>query len=175
MTILDLKSFLRLHLNSRPSFICALDIGTKSTGIAISDLSWFITARPLGKVYTETFIKDFNKLLVQNGIRKEKISGYVVGMPYHHHHSYKDKDKEKEKKNQCDVVKEITLNLQLEKPIVFIDERLTTAHAKQQYLLQQQNGNDLNKFQKKRDELAAVLILQRFQSQSKILLREEKE
>jgi RNase H-fold protein (predicted Holliday junction resolvase) len=93
MTILDLKSFLKLHMNKRPSYLCALDIGTKNTGIAITDLSWFLTARPLGQVQTSSFTRDFDKLLLQSSsdssgssIKKEKISGYIVGMPYHHHH-----------------------------------------------------------------------------------------
>lgn len=166
MTILDLKSFLKLHLNKRPSYLCALDIGTKNTGIAITDLSWFLTARPLGQVQTSSFTRDFDKLLLQSSssIKKEKISGYIVGMPYHYHYNYNNNNKEE--KDQCNIVKEITTNLQLNKPIVYIDERLTTAHAKQQYI----NSGKRRDFQSKRDELAAVLILQRFQSLSKTLL-----
>jgi putative transcription antitermination factor YqgF len=161
-------------MNKRPSYLCALDIGTKNTGIAITDLSWFLTARPLGQVQTSSFTRDFDKLLLQSSsdssgssIKKEKISGYIVGMPYHHHHyNYNIKE---EKVDQCNIVKEITTNLQLNKPIVYIDERLTTAHAKQQYINSRRRSKSRD-FQSKRDELAAVMILERFQSQSKTLL-----
>ena len=128
-----------------------LDLGSRTLGVAISD-ELMMFARNLTTIRFEEddYEKGLEELL--KIIEKEKITGVVLGNPKHMNGdegirsqiSYKFKEMLEEKSN----VK-----------VYLMDERLTTVRVDKAML---ENDLSRKKRHEKKDELAAVIILQDF-------------
>lgn len=101
--------------------ILALDIGTRRTGVAISDSKQRVAfvREEIEHESTETLLKDLVKLLTA-----EKIVGILIGLPV---------SMSGEETKQTQIVKAVIERIQSETeiPIQTIDERLSSKEAKE--------------------------------------------
>ncbi len=126
-----------------PRYI-GLDIGSKKTGIAITDLMGLF-ARDLKTVFTNDLNAQLKKIIKDNS----DLAGLVIGLP-------KSKSGEAEAK-----IKDFSKKLEAEfnLPIYFEDERLTSWDARE--ILREQGYNSA-KVKELEDQIAAKLILQAY-------------
>lgn len=134
----------------------ALDVGTKTVGVAISDLSGFL-ASPLVTIRFES--EDYDHALDQiEAILKEyPTNAIILGYPKHMNGSIGDGGRRSEFFKE--EIEKFT-----ETPVLLWDERLTTVSA-HKTLLQSNMRNEKRK--KVVDQVAAVTMLQEYLDQQR--------
>jgi putative holliday junction resolvase len=102
--------------------LAGLDVGTKTIGVAISDLTLFL-ASPLSTVRRSKFATDAAEL--EKVVAQERVGGMVIGLPVNMDGS---------EGPRCQSVRQFVANLQArpqpiwrELPLLLWDERLSTA------------------------------------------------
>ncbi|MCY4186722.1 MAG: Holliday junction resolvase RuvX [Rhodobacteraceae bacterium] len=127
--------------------IAALDVGTKTIGLAISDTNLMI-ATPLETLQRTKFKNDMDKLLSLESYWD--LAGYVIGLPMNMDGS---------EGPRCQSVRAFARNMcqYISLPITFWDERLSTVSA-EKYLLE--TGASRKKRAAKKDNFASSIILQ---------------
>jgi putative holliday junction resolvase len=102
--------------------IAGLDVGTKTVGVAISDLTLFL-ASPLSTIRRGKFAADATEL--EKVVAQERIGGVVIGLPVNMDGS---------EGPRCQSVRQFVDNLQArpqpawrDMPVLLWDERLSTA------------------------------------------------
>ncbi len=135
-----------------PRYI-GLDLGSKKTGIAITD-SMGLFARDLKTVFTNDLNAQLKKIIKENS----DLVGLVIGLP-------KSKSGESEEK-----IRNFAENLKTEfnLPIYFEDERLTSWEARE--ILREQGYNSA-KVKELEDQVAAKLILQSYLNRFKLVVQ----
>lgn len=128
----------------------ALDIGTKTIGVAVSDITHMI-ASPRETINRTKLMKDVERLRVIVG--KDSIGGLVVGLPV---------SMDGSEGPRCQATRDITAEIvkALELPATFWDERLSTS-AVERVLI---DGADASRKRRGEviDKMAAGWILQGF-------------
>lgn len=128
-----------------------LDLGSKTLGVAISDSLGMIA-----RVYeTYRFSEDDYQSAVDytvNVIKKEKIGTVVLGYPKHMNGDVGIRGHISEDFKNL-------LNQQMDIPVILLDERLSTVAANNAMLM---GDVSRKKRKEKKDELAAVIILQNY-------------
>ena len=124
-----------------------VDLGTKTLGLAISDVTLTI-ATPLKTIRRNNFSKDAEALKAL--IKKERIGGLIFGLPLNMDGS---------EGPRCQSVRQFAANLEkrIDLPMIFWDERLSTVAVTRTLL-------DADASRKRRseviDKMAAAYILQ---------------
>lgn len=126
--------------------VIALDIGSKNTGIAISDSTQTI-AFPLKTIKTENLREEIKNIIQEEGI--EKI---IIGENLYQNKNFRVKEITKK---HLDEFKDIT---------EFINEDFSTEKAKEIYA--GLNKKNRPEFTKIKDELAAKVILDSYLNQN---------
>lgn len=127
--------------------IMALDLGSKTIGVACSDVLK-ITAQGIETIQHTNLEKSFQRL--QELVQIYEVSQIVVGLPKHMNGSEGER---------AEITKEFVAKMQevIDLPVVFWDERLSTMMAQKSLI-------EANVSRKKRkniiDKMAAVVILQ---------------
>ncbi|MBI2082752.1 MAG: Holliday junction resolvase RuvX [Deltaproteobacteria bacterium] len=140
--------------------ILALDIGSKTIGVAVSDpMGW--TAQPIKTIRRKNRLSDEEEICTL--IKEYEIEEILIGLPLHMNGS---------EGKQVDVVRGFARNLEgkVSVPVKFWDERLSTVAADRSLL-----EADLSR-QKRReviDKMAAVFILQGYLDSLHSLSEEE--
>lgn len=127
--------------------LLGLDVGTKTIGLALSDIGLMI-ASPHSTIARTKFTKDFE--LLDKIIVEMNVGGLVIGLPV---------NMDGTEGSKCQSVKSLGNNI-LEKkelPIAFWDERLSTVSAEKAML---EGDLTRKKRQKRIDQIAATIILQ---------------
>lgn len=144
-TLDDVAAFAALLVPSRR--LIGIDAGTKTLGLALSDLSRFI-ASPLETVQRTKFMADAARLLAI--AEEHAITGFVLGWPV-------NLDGTIGPRAQATRAFARNLNKLTPHPILLWDERLSTAEAERMLI-------DADASRKRRadviDKLAATIILQ---------------
>jgi len=139
---IDLK-----HLLAKGSRLLGLDVGTKTVGLALSDTTLAI-ATPLDTIRRTRFRDDLERL--RAAIDEHGVGGIVIGLPL-------ALDGSDSPRTQG--VRQFARNLavQIELPIVFWDERLSTAAVERGMI-----EGDLSRRRRAQliDKAAAAYILQ---------------
>ena len=127
--------------------LAGLDLGSKTIGVAVSDLTLFL-ASPLITIRRTKFGADATAL--GELVRRERVGGLVVGWPVNMDGS---------EGPRCQSVRQFAANLlkRIDLPIAFWDERLSTAAVTRAML-----EADLSRAKRARavDKMAAAYILQ---------------
>lgn len=145
MIIENLQDFIKQTEKGR---LIALDVGTKTIGLAITDDTQSIIT-PVDTIYRKGNKKDIPILL--NIFQEKKVKGIIIGLPL----SFDNKD------TDCSTfIKRFTNNLSLETdlPIFFQDERLSSFEAEDLML----DKVGFNKTKKVVDKIASSYILESF-------------
>ncbi len=145
MIIENLQDFIKQTEKGR---LIALDVGTKTIGLAITDDTQSIIT-PVDTIYRKGNKKDIPILL--NIFQEKKVKGIIIGLPL----SFDSKDT-----NCSTFIKRFTNNLSLETdlPIFFQDERLSSFEAEDLML----DKVGFNKTKKVVDKIASSYILESF-------------
>ena len=127
-----------------------LDLGSKTLGIAISDLTGVIATSY--KIIRHN--EEYNKLVdeILKIVKEEKISAIVLGLP-------KNMDNTIGYKLELSISFKEKLEKKIQIPIYLQDERLTTKEAESILI---KNDTSRKKRKKVIDSLAATIILQSF-------------
>ena len=127
-----------------------LDLGSKTLGIAISDLTGVIATSY--KIIRHN--EEYNKLVdeILKIVTEEKISAIVLGLP-------KNMDNTIGYKGELSISFKEKLEKKIQIPIYLQDERLTTKEAESILI---KNDTSRKKRKKVIDSLAATIILQSF-------------
>ena len=130
-----------------PSRLLGLDLGTKTIGLALSDLNWMI-ASPLETVARKKFTVDAVRL--SEIIDQHAVVGLILGLPRH-------MNGDEGPRAQSTRAFARNLKRQMDLPILLWDERLTTAAAERTLL-----EADTSRARRAQviDKVAATLILQ---------------
>lgn len=141
----NLEDFIKVIEKGR---LIALDVGTKTIGLAITDDTQSIIT-PVDTIYRKGNKKDIPILL--NIFQEKKVKGIIIGLPL----SFDNKDT-----NCSTFIKRFTNNLSLETdlPIFFQDERLSSFEAEDLML----DKVGFNKTKKVVDKIASSYILESF-------------
>lgn len=145
MILNDTEEFLRICPKGR---LLGLDVGTKRIGIAITDDTRKICL-PSDTIFRQGNKKDF--AILANMCKSKNVKGIVIGLPI----SFNEKDTE------CSLfVKKFADNLskEIDFPIIFQDERLTSFEAEDLML----DNIGSNRTKKVADKIAASYILESF-------------
>ena len=130
--------------------IMGLDVGTKTVGVALSDVRHMI-ASPLETVMRKKFRDDVVRF--QNIVRDHEVGGVLLGLPL---------SMDGSEGPRCQSIRAFADNLgeAIELPMTFWDERLSTSAVERMLV------DDVDMSRKRRgqiiDKLAAVYILQGF-------------
>ncbi len=128
--------------------LMGLDLGTKTIGVALSDVSRTV-ASPLQALKHTKFTEDARQLMAM--IDEHDVGGIVIGLPV-------SMDGTEGPKCQSARTFGINFNKKLDIPIAFWDERLSTAAVERMLV------SDVDMTRKRRaevvDKLAAAYILQ---------------
>ncbi len=130
--------------------ILALDVGTKTIGMAVSD-KMGILATPVGCYKRQTLKKDLE--FFDEYVKKNKIEKIVVGYPV-----FLDGKESKMTKYVRKFYYKIKDRWGIE--VELWDERLTTEEAIE--VLKERNIKDYRKIKEKKDEISAALILRSY-------------
>ncbi len=144
-TIEDIVAFATLLAPGRR--LIGIDLGTKTIGLALSDVSRMI-ATPLLTIHRTKFTVDVNRML---GIAFEhEIDGFVLGLP-------SNMDGSEGARAQATRAFTRNLNYVSPLPVLLWDERLTTAAAERTLL-----AADTSRRRRAEviDKMAAAIILQ---------------
>ena len=127
-----------------------LDLGSRTLGIAISDLTGVIATSY--KIIRHN--EEYNKLVdeILKIVKEEKISAIVLGLP-------KNMDNTIGYKGELSISFKEKLEKKIQIPIYLQDERLTTKEAESILI---KNDTSRKKRKKVIDSLAATIILQSF-------------
>ena len=140
---------LRTQVPKGKSFM-ALDIGTKTIGVAVSDIGHMI-ASPRETIRRAKLSKDIVRL--QEIVAADSVGGLVVGLPV---------SMDGSEGPRCQATRDITAEIikVLDLPVAFWDERLSTA-AVERVLIE---GADASRKRRSEvvDKMAAGWILQGF-------------
>ncbi|AGA64973.1 Putative Holliday junction resolvase [Liberibacter crescens BT-1] len=145
MTTIFIEELSKILKPKQP--IAGIDLGTKTIGMSISDLSQRI-ASPRPFIKRKKFTQDADILLAFAKI--EKISAFIIGLPINMNGSEGPRAQATR-----DFVK--NMNEKTDIPFIFWDERLSTVAAKRMLI-----NMDISrkKQSEKIDSIAATLILQ---------------
>jgi len=127
--------------------LIGIDAGTKTFGLAISDLSGTI-ASPLETIRRSKFTKDVGRL--KEIVEANEITGFVLGLP-------RNLDGTEGPRAQSTRALARNLNRIFPLPILLWDERLTTSQAERMLIEADQSRKRRSEVI---DKLAATLILQ---------------
>jgi putative Holliday junction resolvase len=146
MAIVDLRKMKALlKPNER---LLGLDIGAKTIGLALSDVSLKV-ATPMETITRTRFRKDAEAIV--RIVDKQGIGGLVIGLPI---------SMDGREGPRCQSVRQFAANLssQLDLPMAFWDERLSTAAVERVLIAEA----DLSRKRRARviDKMAAAYILQ---------------
>ena len=130
--------------------ILAMDVGTKTIGLAISD-KLGVVATPFGCYKRQTLKKDLE--FFDEFIEKNKIDMVIVGFPV-----YLDGKESKMSKFVKKFYYKIKDRWGIK--VELWDERLTTEEAIE--ILKEKNINDYKKIKAKKDEISAAIILRSY-------------
>ena len=127
--------------------IMALDVGSRTIGIACSD-ALLLTAQGIETIRRTSLENDFNRL--RELISEYEVHELVVGMPKHLNGTKGDRAEKTE-----EFVEKMKAVIDL--PVTFWDERLSTVMAERQLI-----AADVSRKKRKGviDKMAAVVILQ---------------
>ena len=134
----------------------ALDVGTKTVGVAISDLSGFL-ASPLITLRFES--EDYDHALdqIEALLKEYPVNAFILGYPKHMNGSIGDGGRRSEFfKEEIEKFTSV--------PVILWDERLTTVSAHKS-LMQSNMRNEKRK--KVVDQVAAVTMLQEYLDQQR--------
>ncbi|HEX7969122.1 MAG TPA: Holliday junction resolvase RuvX [Stellaceae bacterium] len=138
----DLKSLIR-----KGQRLLGLDVGTKTIGMALSDTTLML-ATPLDTIRRTRFRDDVKRLLAE--IERHQVGGIVVGLPV---------SLDGSEGPRAQGVRQVAKNLleQIDLPLAFWDERLSTAAVERQMI-----AADLSRKRRAEiiDKVAAAYILQ---------------
>jgi len=127
--------------------ILGLDVGAKTIGLALSDVSWTI-ASPHATIRRRRFRDDL--VALKRVIAAQNVGGLVVGLPVNMNGS---------EGPRCQSVRQFAANLlaEIDRPLAFWDERLSTLAVERAML-----DADLSRRRRGQivDKLAAAYILQ---------------
>jgi len=146
MTIIDLKD-VETSLK-RDQRLMGLDLGSKTIGIALSDISRSV-ASPVKTIHRSKFTKDANHLIEL--IEEHDVGGLILGMPYNMDGS---------EGPRCQSTRDFAINFMnlRDMPIGIWDERLSTSVVERMLV------TDVDMTRQRRsqviDKLAATYILQ---------------
>lgn len=134
----------------------ALDVGTKTVGVAISDLSGFL-ASPLVTFRFES--EDYDHALdqIEALLKEYPVNAIILGYPKHMNGSIGDGGRRSEFFKE-EIEKFINI------PVILWDERLTTVSAHKSLM---QNNMRNEKRKKVIDQVAAVTMLQEYLDQQR--------
>lgn len=138
-----------LKSQKKNSRLMGLDVGEKTIGLALSDTRLMI-ASPMETVRRKKWSEDSKKLLKL--IEEQQVFGLIIGLPLNMDGS---------EGPRCQSIRQLAENIlkQIEIPICFWDERLSTAAVTRTLL-------DADMSRKRRsevvDKMAAAYILQGF-------------
>ena len=126
--------------------IIALDVGTKSLGLAISD-EFEEFSFPLKTINFNNFLECFDELL--SIIEEKKVQKIIIGLPKN-----MDSTSGFAAKRSMDFKEELLKRISL--PVEFVDERLSSVEA-EKYLI----NEDMSRKKRKKyiDSVAASIIL----------------
>ena len=127
--------------------IMALDVGSRTIGIACSD-ALLMTAQGIETIRRTSLEKDFNRL--RELISEYEVHELVVGMPKHLNGTKGDRAEKTEEFAE-------KMKAVIDLPVTFWDERLSTVMAERQLI-----AADVSRKKRKGviDKMAAVVILQ---------------
>lgn len=129
-----------------------LDVGSKTVGIAVSDLlGW--TAQGVEIIRINEDEEEFGIDRVKELVTEFSVTDFVVGLP-------KNMDNSLGPRAEASQAYGCLLTATFGLPVHFIDERLTTVEAER--MLISQANTSRKKRKKVIDKLAAVMILQNF-------------
>ena len=137
--------------------ILALDLGTKSCGIAISDTSNTF-ARPLDNIRFEHFDEAYLIAQLKAILNVEPISTILLGLP-------KNMDGSLGAQAHHSLDFKLALEAAIDQPVVLVDERLTSKMAHAQTI---QSGKKKKQRQAPIDAIAASILLQDYLDQQKL-------
>jgi putative Holliday junction resolvase len=145
MTVLTIEEFAEILVPGQ--CVAGLDLGTKTIGLALSDLGWrFASPRPVIK--RTKFTLDANVLLAF--AEKDKVGGFVIGLPI-------NMDGSSGPRVQATRAFVRSMSEKTDTPFIFWDERLSTVAAERALL-----EMDVSRAKRKEriDSAAASFILQ---------------
>lgn len=132
--------------------IMGLDVGSKTVGIAISDpFAW--TAQGIEIIRINEAEEQYGLDRVVELAKEYEVSKFVVGLPKNMNNSIGPRA-------EASMYYAELLKKELDLPIEFQDERLTTVQAER--MLIEQANTSRSKRKKVIDKVAAVMILQNF-------------
>ncbi|MFQ6067652.1 MAG: Holliday junction resolvase RuvX [bacterium] len=138
--------------------ILSLDLGDKSVGLAVSDLSQTV-AQGIGQIKwgRSTLNEDINQ--IKELVSQHEVKKIVVGLP---------KSMKGEEGGQAKKVRSFVrdLSARIDVPVILFDERLSTAAAER---VLKEAKVSFSKRKKVRDKLAATVILQSYLDSQKYL------
>ena len=131
-----------------PQRLLGLDLGSKTIGLALSDITWRI-ASPLETIWRRKFTVDVERLFAL--VDEHAVGGLILGLPINMDGS---------EGPRCQSVRAFADNVLARRdlPIVFQDERLSTA-AVQRMLVEEMDSTRKRRAEVV-DKLAAAYILQ---------------
>lgn len=129
-----------------------LDVGSRTVGIAISDpFGW--TAQGIETIRINEDEENYGISRVMELVQEYEISKFVVGLP-------KNMDNSIGPRAEASMRYAELLKKQIDLPVIFQDERLTTVQAER--MLIEQANTSREKRKKVIDKVAAVMILQNY-------------
>ncbi|PLS38297.1 Holliday junction resolvase RuvX [Carnobacterium maltaromaticum] len=129
-----------------------LDVGSRTVGIAISDpFGW--TAQGIETIRINEDEENYGISRVMELVQEYEVSKFVVGLP-------KNMDNSIGPRAEATMRYAELLKKQIDLPVIFQDERLTTVQAER--MLIEQANTSREKRKKVIDKVAAVMILQNY-------------
>ncbi|CCO10780.2 uncharacterised family protein [Carnobacterium maltaromaticum LMA28] len=129
-----------------------LDVGSRTVGIAISDpFGW--TAQGIETIRINEDEENYGISRVMELVQEYEVSKFVVGLP-------KNMDNSIGPRAEASMRYAELLKKQIDLPVIFQDERLTTVQAER--MLIEQANTSREKRKKVIDKVAAVMILQNY-------------
>src|SRR5712691_2800724 len=129
--------------------VMALDVGDKTIGVAVSD-ALLLTAQPRSTIHRKNLQHDIE--ILRHLVDENEVHQIVVGEPLH-------MDGKESRQSQKVRLFAGELQKQLNTPIVFWDERLTSFAAEQHL---EEMGLNWRKRREHVDKIAAMIILQNY-------------
>ena len=129
--------------------VMALDVGDKTIGVAVSD-ALLLTAQGRSTIHRKNLQHDIDTL--RRLVEENEVSQIVVGQPFH-------MDGTESRQSHKVRVFADQIHKQLDVPIVFWDERLTSFAAEQHL---EEMGLSWRKRREHVDKIAAMIILQNY-------------